>query len=713
MEFSFQNPLSLRGLESMQRILSAAQAILCSAALTAGAFAQGGDNCASPTTIAGPGTFPFNNVSATTGPQGQNNALCNQFGTAGINHDVWFSWTAATTGDTQFDTCNGPGLDTKMAVYSGAGCPSGAPLVCNDDSCNLNSSVHTPVIAGNVYMVQLGVFPGTSGGTGNLTITAFTPPPPCSGSTGPDVIVGEVSDIENEGPTGALDAISLGTTSCNIGTVNLGWHANTNQHPVIGGCLYRYRVVSGSGRFEQIGMSWLKHGFFALSNEVCCTNCQATDGSELGVNCADPYTANRNGSQSGLGPRYQVNAHTGFFVYPPANPPFSGTTARRCEYLLTDVDLTAGVHYYGECQYITPDDAAAGNQNNNASYKELNVSGAASNPAFSFAGSTHRAMSAIRAWPTVDSGAVINDVQVAGDGLFLVGFHATNLGGGQFHYEYAVYNMNGDRCGGSFSIPIPAGVTVSNIGFHDVTYRNGDGNGNNNFSSTDWTATQAGGALTWACETQAVNANANALRWGTTYNFRFDANTGPTTGAATIGLWKTGSPSNVTTNVDVPSGGATSFAYCFGDGSGTACPCGNNSSPFANAGCLNSLGSPGQLVATGSASVSADTLVLSGTGMPNGAALYFQGTTQVASGAGVVFGDGLRCAGGTTIRLGNESNVAGASQYPSAGDPPVHIKGADAVGNSRTYQCWYRNAAVFCSPDTFNLSNGWSLIWLP
>src|SRR6185295_6984820 len=108
-------------------------------------FAQGGDNCAAPTSISGAGNFPFNNAAATTGTQGQNFGLCNQFGTAGIEHDVWFSWTANLTGDTQFDTCNGPALDTKMAVYATNGCPVSGPLDCNDDYCNFQSLVHTPV----------------------------------------------------------------------------------------------------------------------------------------------------------------------------------------------------------------------------------------------------------------------------------------------------------------------------------------------------------------------------------------------------------------------------------------------------------------------------------------------------------------------------------------------------------------------------------------
>jgi hypothetical protein len=31
----------------------------------------------------------------------------------------------------------------------------------------------------------------------------------------------------------------------------------------------------------------------------------------------------------------------------------------------------------------------------------------------------------------------------------------------------------------------------------------------------------------------------------------------------------------------------------------------------------------------------------------------------------------------------------------------------------RNYQAWYRNAAVFCSPSTFNLTNGYQVTWAP
>ena len=125
--------------------------------------------------------------------------------------------------------------------------------------------------------------------------------------------------------------------------------------------------------------------------------------------------------------------------------------------------------------------------------------------------------------------------------------------------------------------------------------------------------------------------------------------------------------------------------FCFGDASGTPCPCGNNG--LAGNGCANSLNPAGaHLAGSGTSSLSADTFVLSGSGMPNSSALYFQGTTRVFAGAGSPFGDGLRCAGGSVFRLKTVFNVAGASQYPQPGDLPVSVPGPVTVPGSPTYQ---------------------------
>ncbi len=694
------------------RILPTALAAL---GLAVSASAQGSDNCATPTAIAGTGNFAFNTLAATTGTQGQAESLCNQFSTTGVQRDVWFDWTAPSTGFATMSMCAGASNDTKIAAYPGAACPTnGTALACNDDNCGLQSLIGFNCTAGSHYMLQIGNFPGAAGGSGtfSMTIGAAPPPyPPCT-STGPDVIVGDLIDILNTTPAGGIDALAIGTYSCNIGNTVLAWVAGNNNHPVIGQSLYRFKVIGGAGRFEQVGNSWLKHGFTALQDPLCCPSCAANpNGTALGVGCADPYVASLNGNQGGLGPHWQVNAHTGVFTYPPANPAWSGTVARRLQVAQTDLEVTGGpgaARYFGEGQYVTKDDALANNQNNNATWREVAVTGG---PDFNFAltGFVFPAKSAIEAWPLAETGVTMNNVQIPSDGKLIVGSKATNLGAGQWHYEFAVYNMNSDRNVGSFSVPVPAGVTVTNIGFHDVAYHDGDGNSSINYTGTDWVGTLSGGAVNWACETQAVNNNANAIRWGSTYNFRFDANTPPQSGTLTLGIWKPGAPASVNTTGDVPTGSAFT-AYCFGDGTNGACPCVNNGS--AGNGCANSgFASGANLSATGTPSVAADSVTLNANNMTGSIAVFFQGATQVPP---AVVDDGLGCVGGPIIRLGNKP-AAGTSFYPQPGDPTVSVRGAiPPAGGTFYYQCFYRNAvAAFCPPATSNRTNGVQITWAP
>jgi Tol biopolymer transport system component len=173
-------------------------------------------------------------------------------------------------------------------------------------------------------------------------------------------------------------------------------------------------------------------------------------------------------------------------------------------------------------------------------------------------------------------------------------------------------------------------------------------------------------------------------------------------------------PGDTNGNADVflRSACVAATAFCFGDGSGFACPCGNAGA--AGNGCASSVNSDGARLGTvGCASLSADTLVLGGSGMSDSAALYFQGTVQVGGGSGAAFGDGLRCVGGIVSRLGTKQNVAGSSQYPAAGDAPISQRGSVTSPGVRHYQCWYRNAAAFCTSATFNLTNAIAASWIP
>lgn len=158
---------------------------------------------------------------------------------------------------------------------------------------------------------------------------------------------------------------------------------------------------------------------------------------------------------------------------------------------------------------------------------------------------------------------------------------------------------------------------------------------------------------------------------------------------------------------------STGEVYCSGDGSGTACPCGNASAIGSGVGCLNSLGTGGRLRASGTATLAHDSVVLSGSQMTNGTVLYFQGSARTNGGAGSVFGDGLVCAGGSVFRLGTKSNSGGASSYPGSADPRISVRGAIPAPGTRYYQAYYRNIAAFCTPSGFNMTNGVKVRWEP
>ncbi|MBL8860168.1 MAG: hypothetical protein JNL28_16780 [Planctomycetes bacterium] len=153
-------------------------------------------------------------------------------------------------------------------------------------------------------------------------------------------------------------------------------------------------------------------------------------------------------------------------------------------------------------------------------------------------------------------------------------------------------------------------------------------------------------------------------------------------------------------------------SFCAGDGSGTACPCANLGS--AGRGCASSSFAQGAVLSTSGlagASAATDSLVLTASDI-TGPGLFFQGTGQFAGGAGISFGDGLLCAGGTITRMGVVFPTGNSASYPGGLTPsPIHIAGATTSGDVRTYQCWYRDAPMFCSPSTFNLTQGVSLTW--
>ncbi len=370
-----------------------------------------------------------------------------------------------------------------------------------------------------------------------IVAALLAPARPCP-ADGPDVIVGDITGAMRYAAVGDISAYSFGATSCNIGTEDALWIVNTPDHPLVHQAIYRLM----NGRIEQLGQSWLKHTFGTIDNGICGT-CNGHLGQVLGVGCSDPYLAGQNGDRTLLGPKWEVNATTGEFPYPFSSPPYSGSIARRLQVLTSEIkpSLNPGAVYFAEVQYISADEAQAGNGLNNASYRRISFPSPTDTPVLH--DSVVRMEPAISAWKAIDPAVTLVNADYPEQGLvarFIVAAKATDLGNGAWEYEYAVRNMNSHRSARAFSVPLAEGAAVTAPDFRDVRYHSGDGIDGVNFSGTDWTHAAADNRCSWTTQTFAENPNANALRWGTMYNFRFRASVPPITGEARIDLFREG-----------------------------------------------------------------------------------------------------------------------------------------------------------------------------
>jgi len=372
-----------------------------------------------------------------------------------------------------------------------------------------------------------------------------------AGSTGPDVIIGDLQSVLRFGRVEDITAYAVGTNPCNIGDERVAWRSHTNGHPVIAQGMFRLK----DGRFEQIGMSWMVHEFYAVSQSLCDPCLDPTDGSELGVGCSGSCaSAYLNGLQTNMSLRSDVNAYSGYFLYPWTAPEPEEVIGKRIQVHDADIDpaLNYGASYFVQGHYVTADDAAAGNGNNNASYRPVAVVVSQFAPPNTYnvvvTGLTQREQPAVRAWQDTDSSVMETDIQVPGEGLFILVAKATDLESGFWHYEYALQNLNSDRSAGSFTVPLPYGAMVQNVGFHDVDYHSGE-----IYDSTDWLVTVENETITWSADSYDANPNANALRFDTLYNFRFDAKVSPGSTEVIVSLFKPGTPDEVNAGTVGPS----------------------------------------------------------------------------------------------------------------------------------------------------------------
>ena len=147
--------------------------------------ASNGD-CANAIPIGEVTNYPFSTTTATASGEhpscggGQNPV------------DIWFAYTALTSGIATFDLC-GSAYDTRLAIWDACG---GTALECNDDNgpaCNgFQSSIEMTVSAGNTYYIQVG---GYNSETGNGDISISLVSFPANNNCNTATAINEVTDL--------------------------------------------------------------------------------------------------------------------------------------------------------------------------------------------------------------------------------------------------------------------------------------------------------------------------------------------------------------------------------------------------------------------------------------------------------------------------------------------------------------------------------------
>lgn len=334
--------------------------------------------------------------------------------------------------------------------------------------------------------------------------------------------------------------LSMSTTSCNPGDVEALWQAPMDEdHPVIAMQFYR----ETDGLLQQIGTSWVKHGFYALSSNECGYGCSGTDGTRLGVGCSDTYGTGNNGDRYWLGPRDEINPYEGtwtcngsfFSGYQPdctrrESGSGWGPTAHRLE--VQDADLAMPGTFYYEGYYVVAGDE---NKSNNISHRRATADWTGGNWDMDEVGS-EVFTPVIMQWGDQQSMS-----SAADDGMVITAVKVDDLGGGDYRYNYAVFNRDSDRQIREFKVPV-GGASVTDLYYHDSDFDDGN----------DWAGVVDGGFATWSTDDHGTDPDANAIEFGYMVNFSFTANVAPVSSEAQLGLFKPGVGDLITADVMAP-----------------------------------------------------------------------------------------------------------------------------------------------------------------
>ncbi len=369
----------------------------------------------------------------------------------------------------------------------------------------------------------------------------------CDGPGGNDGIasVAPNSTLRNNVNLGSQQVTISGDpngTSSALWAGNVAWHEmfsgssppyNNDQHPFLIWNMYR---VNADGSIDQIGRSGVKHAFLTI-NAGCLDSCNEFD--SLGRGCGDTYGSGNNDSPGDMGPRSEIVPAAGTWgrcgsIWDSActgTQHSNGNTAwtQRMQVHESQIDPAAnvGATYMMESWYIAREDINIENSMatiNGTPHYVSNQWSLNSQTAYKLGPAVNRWVS-----PTAPAANTLNSLIANSEGHARVAVKAIDNGNGTWRYIYAVENLDYARAVvqapdngpdprvisnkgfDSFSVPIPAGATVSATTFHNGTV---DGSG-------QWTVATGSNRVTWTAP------STNTLDWGSMYTFSLTVNAAP------------------------------------------------------------------------------------------------------------------------------------------------------------------------------------------
>jgi hypothetical protein len=292
---------------------------------------------------------------------------------------------------------------------------------------------------------------------------------------------------------------------------------NNDQHPYLIWNMYR----EIDNRFEQIGVSGVKHAFWSTN-----TVCPCDPGHILFPGCQDKYSVGNNNSSNHLGPRENISVFDG--VWNSTGSFFdqngdgvqdnSSSAVGENRMVVAEADFADNtLPYYISSWYIIRDDV---NIFNNMGYNQYNIT--ANGNGWNFnqvpnSNFTNGPASDLYVAPNtfdLNAGTASQRIVQIGEGHLTVAVKVIDNMDGTYTYNYMVENHDYDPQVQTISLPLSISASFSGFVFADT-----DENAGN-----EWSVTRENNTL------KLQSPVGNEIDWGILYSFSFTTNTPPEAG---------------------------------------------------------------------------------------------------------------------------------------------------------------------------------------